>query len=114
MAWSMQTHMIQYIKPSIDAHADSMEYPKNWLADIYADLKYVEGKMDTFTEEQVSALHKLHLEEALVMSRDELINYIASAAECYSTTTNGGFRFYVDDHWTVPWCSEEVFLAWNG
>ena len=43
-----------------------------------------------------------------------MIDAIAEAAEAYSTTTNGGFSFYVDEHTTIPWCSEEVYLAWNG
>ena len=105
MAWSMQPHMIQYIKPSIDRYADEHEV----LVELYVDTV-----MDLLPGPSGHPSFLATVNACWNLSRKEMIDAIAEAAEAYSTTTNGGFFFYVDEHTTIPWCSEDVFLAWNG
>ena len=119
MAWELQRHMIQYIRPSIAAWAERHDDPHYVLVGLYAELKQdadeqalgsaAGGRVlgDTYTSPR-------YYKQGTILSKSELIQYIAMVAEQKSTTTNGAGAFYIDDWTTVPFCSEEVFLAWNG
>ena len=96
MAWEMQQHMFSYIRPSID------QFCKDHcsLVELYVET-CVDGALDGKYVRAVNACWHL--------SREAMIDAIASLAETNATTTNGAFRFYVDDHTTIPWCTEEEY-----
>ena len=89
MAWEMQTHMRQYIRPSIN--------------------KWMNSNLDKAYEvcEDYGVGH---------LPQDIQVSFLAELSEKYRTTTNGGKRFYLSEDWniTIEWCSEEEMLAYQG
>ena len=82
MAWEMQSHMVEYIAPSLKK---VLSLQDNDLGFLLAD-KFL---WDSTLSVQIATLSDMVRE--------------------YRTTTNGAHEFYISEDYpvTVPWCSEE-------
>jgi hypothetical protein len=121
MAWELQQHMHSYIAPSIYAAAQNEDDPKLWLARRYADQRWnaQADAADETGEDIVSggadkAEYDALVADALGMPEDVLIDAIAEFAIEHGATTNGGWEVYLDGWTSIPFCSEDEKLAWNG
>ena len=107
MAWELQQHMHSHIAPSVAKAAEASADAKDWLADRYADQRWDE---DTGDEGYAG----LVAEGAALadLGMDLAVEAIAEKAIECSTTTNGGWEVYLDNHTSIPWCTEDELQEW--
>ena len=108
MTWELQTHMIQYIEPSILAYVESLNInQQNWLACRYTDQRV----RDDSNQLEYERLFR----QAQELPADILIRAIAEHAAKLAATTNGGWEVYLCSWYSVPFCSDELMQSyWDG
>ena len=107
--WELQSHMHEYIAPSIMAHAEAQPDPLGWLCERVVDLSCDEPDYEV-------EFPKLRAEYADAEGKPiywgPLIERLTDAAVQFGSTTNGGHEFYLDGWTTVPWCDEKTKEMW--
>lgn len=104
MAWELQSHMHEWIPPTIEKASRVDESPHEWLCDRFADQRW-----DPTTGND--GYYDL-LAQAMDLPSDILIEAITEKAIEYACTTNGGHAVYLDGWIALPWCTEDELLTW--
>lgn len=106
MSWELQSHMHEYVAPSIDKAAQAKADPILWLAHRFADQRW--------DEDTGEAGYDALVEQALGLPDESiLLEAVAEFAIENGSTTNGGHEVYLDDCTSVAWCTEDELLAWQ-
>jgi hypothetical protein len=109
MSRELQSHMHEYVVPSIYKEMSNHVEPKKWLAMVYADQLWDHGMDDVaYTALVNEAL------ELIGYSLECTVEEIAEKAISFGSTPNGANGIYLDrTGWIcVPWCTEEECMEY--
>ena len=100
MAMELQSHMLAYIRPSIEA---AVVGNRSLLVQWFCDVKWDEDTGD--------AGYNLLSVLANGAPECELVETIEAAAVEYAAVTNDFGEFYIDGFTSIPWCLETLETA---